>query len=277
MPRNAPRHGLIAAAIVGAILIGSGVTMAARRFLAEKPTPSSTGTLTVTTDPAGARASVDGIARGVTPLSVSLAPGSHTLLLRGEYGTREIAVTIAAGAQVAQYVDLPKEPLVTKAAAPEPAPVPEATPPPAATPAETASLAGWIGVMAGFDVRVFEGGRLLGSSESERIMVLAGRHDLEFVNDELGYYSTRTVQVAAGKVATIRLDAPTGTVALNAAPWAEVIIDGASAGETPLGNVTLPIGSHEVVFRHPEFGERRNQLLVTLKAPARLSVDMRKP
>jgi hypothetical protein len=70
---------------------------------------------------------------------------------------------------------------------------------------------------------------------------------------------------------------PKGTIAINALPWAEVWMDGNRIGETPIGNFAVPAGSHDVVFRHPEFGEQRETVLVTLKNPVRLSVDMRKP
>jgi PEGA domain len=63
---------------------------------------------------------------------------------------------------------------------------------------------------------------------------------------------------------------------LNAVPWAEVWVDGEKIGETPIGNLSLSLGPHEVVFRHPELGEQRHAALVTLKTPARLSVDLRK-
>jgi len=55
-----------------------------------------------------------------------------------------------------------------------------------------------------------------------------------------------------------------------------VWVDGDRLGDTPIGNVSLPIGAHEVVFRHPELGEQRHMVTVTLNGPARLSVDMRK-
>jgi serine/threonine-protein kinase len=74
----------------------------------------------------------------------------------------------------------------------------------------------------------------------------------------------------------MRIDVPKGSVALNAAPWADVWVDGERLGETPIGNVSLPIGNHDVVFRHPELGEQRHTVTVTLNGPARLSVDMRK-
>ena len=55
-----------------------------------------------------------------------------------------------------------------------------------------------------------------------------------------------------------------------------VAIDGQAVGETPIGNLTVPIGAHDIVLRHPEFGEQHYTQVVTLKAPARLSVDLRK-
>ena len=73
-----------------------------------------------------------------------------------------------------------------------------------------------------------------------------------------------------------KLEWPNGTIALNAQPWADVWIDGTHVGETPIGNYALPIGPHEVVFRHPDLGEQKYAATVTLSAPARLSVDMRK-
>jgi hypothetical protein len=125
-------------------------------------------------------------------------------------------------------------------------------------------------------VQIMENKRLLGSSQSDRIMVSAGRHEFEIVNDVLGYRVVRTVQVPAGRVTPIKLDWPRGTIAVNAVPWAEVWIDGERIGETPIGNVSLPIGPHEIIFRHPELGELRHAATVTVNSPVRVSVDLRK-
>jgi hypothetical protein len=54
-----------------------------------------------------------------------------------------------------------------------------------------------------------------------------------------------------------------------------VFIDGRRAGETPLGNLPIAIGSHEILFRHPQLGEKRQAVSVTLKAPVRVSIDMK--
>jgi hypothetical protein len=106
-------------------------------------------------------------------------------------------------------------------------------------------------------------------------MMAAGRHDVELVNETLGYNVTRSIQVPPGKIAPLHVELPLGVINLNAAPWAEVWIDGRRAGDTPIGNLPIAIGPHEIVFRHPQLGEKRQAVSVTLKAPVRLSVDMK--
>jgi len=124
-------------------------------------------------------------------------------------------------------------------------------------------------------MEIREGGRLVGTTDAERLILVAGRHEIDFVNDTLAYRASRVVVVAPGKVAAISLELPMGVVNLNAAPWAEVWIDGRRVGETPIGNLSVSIGPHEVVFKHPQFGEKHHAISVTLGAPVRLSVDMK--
>ena len=215
--------------------------------------PLAAGNLQVRTEPAGAKVSVDGVARGASPVVVSdLSPGEHTVALEGENGSAKQTVTIEAGATASLVANLT-----------------------GSQSGQTAS-AGWISVSAPKTVQLFEDGRLLGSSDSDRLMVPAGAHQLDFVNDALGYRSTRSVQVSAGKVSAIKIEFPKGMIALNAVPWADVWIDGEKVGETPIGNLPLTVGTHEIIFRHPDLGEQRQLATVTLAAPTRLSVDMRK-
>jgi hypothetical protein len=87
----------------------------------------------------------------------------------------------------------------------------------------------------------------------------------------------RVIDVKPGKGATIRVEMPSAPLSINALPWAEAWIDGVRVGTTPIGNHLVPVGTHEVVFRHPELGERRQTVTVSLKVPARAAVDMRKP
>ncbi len=176
---------------------------------------------------------------------------------------------------MAQYIDMPA---AAAAVDEHPTAARGMTPPPAAALRDEPSNApGWIALAGKLEVQLYEGGRLLGNSKIDRIMVPAGRHDLELVNESIGYRTTRSVQVSPDKVTTVTLDLPKGTIAINALPWAEVWMDGAKIGETPIGNLAVAAGPHDVVFRHPELGEQRQTVLVTLKATLRLSVDMRMP
>jgi hypothetical protein len=236
---------------------GIPVTIAEGREVAQfielptvPPTPQD-GQLQVRTDPAGARVSIDGQYRGVSPLTIEgLTPGAHTVKLEDGSSTVTEQVAIEAGAAASLVVPL---------GAPRGVPV-----------------SGWISVVAPVDVQIYENQRLLGSSRSDQIMVSAGRHELEIVNETLGYRVARVVQVTAGNTAVVKLEWPKGSLALNALPWAEVWVDGERLGETPIGNVAVPIGAHRVVFRHPELGEQAHNITVTLTAPARVSADMRR-
>jgi len=146
------------------------------------------------------------------------------------------------------------------------------------TPVTTASagpVSGWMSVKAPVTVDIRENGRSIGNSDTDKIMLTAGRHDVELVNETLGYRATRAVQVPPGKVAAISLEMPQGSISINASPWAEVFIDGRRVGETPIGNLSIAIGPHEVLFRNPQLGEKKQAVSVTLNAPVRLSIDMK--
>src|SRR5688500_2194332 len=136
-------------------------------------------------------------------------------------------------------------------------------------------IAGLVAIDAPVPMHVYAKGQLVGTTEADSVMLPVGQHDLEFVSEAAAYRAKRTVSVQAGKTTKVALEKPVGTVHVNATPWAAVTVDNRPVGETPIGNLKLPIGSREFVFRHPEFGERRVTVLVTLKETARVGVDMR--
>jgi PEGA domain-containing protein len=278
LPRG--RFLKVAAAVAVLVVVAGGVLAGARRYLADTPAPTTTGTLVVTTNPAGAQAFVDGVHRGSTPLTLTLVVGSHNVELRGAGDPRVIPVTITPGVQMAQYVDMPPAGAAVDEhpnAAPGSPPSAAAAAAAAAAGNEPMNAPGWIAMAGKLEVQLYEGGRLLGNSKIDRIMVPAGRHDLELVNESIGYRGTRSVQVSPDKVTTVTIDPPKGSIAINALPWAEVWLDGAKIGDTPIGNLAVAAGPHDVIFRHPDLGEHRQTVLVTLNAPLRLSVDMRTP
>ncbi len=230
-------------------------------------------TLSVHSNPPGVPVFIDGIERGQTPARITLAAGAHILELRRGV-PRVIPITLTAGADVSQYlefIEAPiKDPLVAAAEAQA-----AAAPAPALAAAGSAPLAGWITTKMPFAVEIREHGRVVGTTEADRLMLAAGSHELEFINESLSYRATRTVQVTAGKVLALALEVPRGVVNINASPWAEVFVDGKAVGETPIGNLAVPIGPHEILFRHPQFGEKRHAVSVTAGPPVRLSVEMK--
>ena len=94
------------------------------------------------------------------------------------------------------------------------------------------------------------------------------------MSEALNFRTRAAVDVVPGQELRVPVTLPRGSVAINATPWAEVWIDGAKAGETPIGNVALTIGPHELVFKHPDYPERRHAVSVTAGAPTRVSVEM---
>jgi hypothetical protein len=203
----------------------------------------------VDTEPPGAVVQIDGEARGVAPLTLSdLTAGQHVVVVQGTGQPVSRTVTVQEGVVTSLVVSLT---------------------------GASAFASGWLAI-SGVPVQIMENGTLLGSTETARILVPAGSHDLELTNAALGYHAKRTVQVAPGQTLTITLKVPQGTLSINALPWAEVWIDGTPAGETPIGNLSLPIGDHELLFRHPDFGEQRKTVTVGALAPVRVGVDLRK-
>lgn len=101
------------------------------------------------------------------------------------------------------------------------------------------------------------------------------RHQLTFTNRDLGYSSSQTVDIEAGEERSSNLQ-PTGTLNLNALPWADVWIDGKKVGDTPVAGLRLPLGIHDIVFRHPQLGERTMTTTVRADTASAASVDFTK-
>lgn len=220
------------------------------QFLELPRVSSEFGELLVRTDAPRVSVTVDGRPVGQAPLTVQdLTPGVHTVVLQHGSGTVTEQVLIESGRTASLVVSMASSP--------------------------DANAAGWISISAPAEVQVYENERLLGSSRINRIMLPVGRHELEIVNESLGYRAVHAVHVTGGQVAPIRLQWPQGTLAVNAIPWAEVWIDDELMGETPIGSISIPIGVHEIVFRHPELGERRASVTVTVGKTTTIGVDLR--
>jgi hypothetical protein len=204
---------------------------------------ANTGRLEIESQPAGAQVQLDGKDVGQTPLKLdAVAAGRHTITLTSAAGTVKRTVRIEAGRTAT--VDVP-------------------------------IFSGFLGVYAPIVLEVSEGGRAIGTTEQGRLMLPPGRHELTLTNRELGYSTTQTVDIEPGEVKGVTLD-PRGAVSFNAVPWAEVWSEGQKIGDTPIGNMQLPLGIREFVFKHPTYGERKVTITVKGGEPIAASVDFTK-
>ena len=210
--------------------------------------PTASGRLSVVTDSPGARVTVDGRLRGVSPLVIdNLAEGEHVISVMSDAGSARRTVAMTAGVAKEVVFSLPR------------------SAPPAA---------GWLAVASPFPVDIVLRDAVIGTSGTAKIMLPSGRHDVVLRNDALGYAAPQTIEVVAGRTASVKVTPPTGLLNVNATPWADVLIDGHPAGQTPLANLAVAIGPHQVTFRHPDLGERTTDVMVAARGVNRVAVNL---
>ena len=199
----------------------------------------------------------------------SVTPGEPVVIDGRQVGVTPYVVTVDRSMREIRVVG------ESRPAPVEPSPVPqpiksESSPTLTATPPRS----GGMKLSSPIEVQVVEGDRVLGSSAEGAVVAKAGVHQFELVNSELGYRERRQVEIKAGQIVTVTVTPPNGRLNVNAVPWAQVTIDGRDAGETPLANLALPVGAHDLVFQHPQFGQRTEHVIVKAGALTRVSVTM---
>jgi serine/threonine-protein kinase len=192
-----------------------------------------------------------------------------TVAAPGQSQEASTSVATSAGTTPAPAASVPPAPRQST-----PPPSTDAKPAPAPPPVTLTR--GWLTVETPFEMQIFEENTLLGTTRSERLSLLAGPHELRLVNTSLNFETTINVEIPPGVGITTRIPTPNGTLSLNAVPWANVSLDGRSLGTTPLMNLSVPVGSHEITWRHPQLGERRQTVVVTARGPVSVVRDLRR-
>jgi len=251
-----PKRLAAAVVILMAIVIGAGrIYLTRHQAVAEEMPPSTpapvakpvevpkVGTIALTTQPAGAHVLLDGKAVGDTPLTLAdVAAGKHTLTLVTTAGSVKKTVRVEVGKTAT--VDVP-------------------------------IYSGWIAVFSPVPLDIAENGRAIGTTEQGRLMLSPGLHQLTLTNKELGYKGVQVVDIEPGEERSISIQ-PTGELNVNAVPWAEIWMNDKKVGETPVAGLQVPLGTHEIVFKNPQFPERRVTVTVNAKTPVAASVDFSK-
>ena len=226
------------------------------------PPPAVAQINLVTNDP-GAPVKVDGRLAGVTPLDLSI---------NSEMRSISVGSTLALPVKQEMVGSTGLESTRLDAGRGRA----NADPRPGAAPVPSAPRAGGIRVSSPIELEVFEGDTRLGSTATGIVSAPAGRHEVDLINSVLGYRSRQVVEVRAGQVVNVSVTPPNGRININAVPWAEVLVDGKPVGETPIGNLSIPLGEHEIVFRHPELGEVRRTAVVRADAVTRISANLQR-
>jgi hypothetical protein len=201
----------------------------------------TTGSLTVTSEPSGAAVIFGGKQRGVTPITIDgLAPGTHAFVIQSEAGTVRRSVAVKANETSTLDVSI---------------------------------YAGFLAVFSPIELEITEQGRIVRLDDQSQALLPPGRHELVLANPELGYRETRTVEILPGERTALSLTTPQSTLSVTATPAAEVWVDGTRLGDAPLANVPIDLGTHEIVLKHPQHGERHVTVRATT-APVHINVDM---
>jgi hypothetical protein len=207
-------------------------------------TAPRTGVLRVESAPTGATVIIDGRDRGVTPLTIEdLTVGSHDVVVQGTAGMVRRSVTIR--------LDRP-------------------------TDISVPLYSGWLHVSSPIEVDIAEGQRTLQPDDQNRILLSPGTHRIQFHNRSLGYLETRQVQIQPGETTRVVIAPSPSTLTATSSLPAEVLIDGERAGDTPLSNFPIRLGTREVVVRAASGDERRYTLTVSA-TPVQLEVDFSTP
>ncbi len=311
-PTSAPRRSFrinwartLAASLLVALL--EGVAFATAWWYV---TPEQQGWLVVHTKPAGIQISVDGQVLGKTPFAQPLAPGRHTIELRYGTGTRVVPVEISAGVQTEQRLTwgngfttgqasissstagakvmidgrvMGKTPLTVSDLLPGKHEV--------TVEGETGSVstmliveagqtteldvpvyAGWASVLSPVQLDILLDGKLVGSTEIEKLMLRPGRHTLELVNESLGYRGSVEVRVRPGATTSVSV-VPKTPVTIEAPEGTELSINGENMGTLPNAGLQVPLGTAEFVMRHKD-EERRQVVPVTMSAPVTVKYEL---
>ncbi|HEX4565905.1 MAG TPA: PEGA domain-containing protein, partial [Vicinamibacterales bacterium] len=205
-------------------------------------TATTPGEIGVRTDPAGLKVLLDGKPAGESPITLKNVPvGKHVVTLIGNGGTMRRTVRIEPGGSASVDVTV---------------------------------FSGFVKISAPFVIEIAEGGKVLGTSD-DAVILGPGRHKLYLSNKDLEYTSTEEVEVQPGETTQLSLD-PRGRANINAAPWAEVWIDGEKLGETPLAEAAIRLGVREIVFKNPQFPDRKFVTTIKAKTPQTIGIDFNK-
>ncbi|HUR32323.1 MAG TPA: PEGA domain-containing protein [Vicinamibacterales bacterium] len=206
--------------------------------------PRRVGGLQVSTTPPGAKVLIDGRERGQTPLTLTdVAVGSHTVVIESSEGSVRRRVAVADG----------KTEILTESIYP-----------------------GWLHVSSPIDVSVMDGSNPVLLDDSNRVLLKPGVHNIRIENRALEFSQPKQVEIEPGGTTRVAIDVPTSTLTVTGSTGAEVFIDGTKAGETPLVDFQVQLGTRDIMLVDKSGVTRHASITMTTK-PAQLDIPFGRP
>ena len=219
------------------------------------------------------------IAVGALLLGVALAVS----VLRpdsGESGDRAAggpATTVSGAAPTSMEIeDLEPADIAASAVEGTPTPAPrtaEVRRKPVAPPPKAAPAFGFLQATADPGLQLSIDGESLQGPPFARLRLTPGSHEAALAGDFVGI-SREGFSVAAGETLKRRFAPAVGFLKVIAIPWAEVFVDGAPLGQTPIAKIEVVAGPHTVVLKNPQLGERTEQIVITAGETNTVRVEM---
>ncbi|MGE3957054.1 MAG: PEGA domain-containing protein [Vicinamibacterales bacterium] len=298
--RAAASVALIAALAAGAVFLRGRAGLLT--------TTPKTGTAMLASEPEGAQVTVDGEPAGTTPLTLTLPAGAHRVEFSLKSSTRRQTINVVRGKETAVSINWNAKPLgsLRVEARPTPARVLVDGKERGTVPLTIADLAvgthtvqidsaegsvrrkveiaegrtetlteeifpGWLHVSSPVEVTVVDGRQTVQLDASNRVLLKPGPHTIRLQNTTLQIAETRQVMIEPGGTARVSLDPPPSTLTVTGSIGAEVFVDGTKAGETPLTDYRIALGSHDVMVVDRSGVSRHATVTVTTR-PALLDV-----
>ncbi len=201
------------------------------------PEQTQFGTLSVTSDPSGARVFIDGVFVGTTPLQNGTLSGTHRVRVEAEgYTPFETDIDVVGGETRGVQTTLQQ----------------------VSQPTQALGQAGFSSTPSGADIYV--DGQLVGTTPITNVRLEAGMHQVRFVLEGVGE-DTVDFEVRSGGYKNVSgvLRAQQGTLELTGnVGGATVLIDGSRVGTIPNGTGRLTLenlspGTHEITVTAPGF------------------------
>lgn len=271
------------------------------------------GTAVLDSTPAGAEVVIDGKPAGTTPVALNLPAGKHDIEFKLKAASRRQTVEITKGQETAVTINWNAKPLGSLRVEARPLParvmvdgkergaapltltdLPIGTHTVQIDTAEgsvrrkvevaegrTESLSeeifpGWLHVSSPIEVTVVDGRQAVQLDASNRVLLKPGVHTIRIENRALEIAETRQVTIEPGGTAKVSLSPPESSLTVTGATGAEVYVDGTRAGEIPLTDYAVKLGSHDIMVVDKSGATRHASVTVTAK-PAQLEITFQRP